>query len=274
MFDVFVISAIQGITEFLPISSHAHLIIFRSLLGIAPHFLIIDIAAHFGTLCASLVYFRKDMGVFFRQSFSFVKNQLNPFQTRQPMVLDDEASKLTLFLILASLPIVILGALLFFTQWIEFLRAHLFLIIIVNSVFALFLFWADRQAQRKKTFAQMGFLDMGLIGLGQACALMPGASRAGCVMTMARFLSFERVFSARLAFFLAIPSIFGAVLLGSLAVHHLTDMRLVLAAMGFSFIFGLLILSGFLKLSRFFSFNLFVIYRLGLSAFLFVFYYW
>ncbi len=259
LIDVFLVALVQGVSEFLPISSSGHLILLEHLSRAARHGLIIDIAAHFGTLCAALIYFRKDVSVCFYGAASFVA----------PVAAPPSARQLVLFVALASSPIAVLGFALFATGWIDVLR-DIKIIATANLVFAVLLFLADRRPEVKTDLTQMGWREALWIGGAQMLSLIPGASRAGCCISMARAFGFSRWASARFAMFLAIPSIGGALMLALSSVDDLSHLKEVALTAFLSFGVSFLVLSGFIRMTRRFSLMPFIIYRLLFAFALFM----
>ena len=256
------VAFVQGVTEFLPISSSGHLILLEHLSGAEQHGLIIDIAAHFGTLCAALIYFRKDMAAFFYGAASFIVPVA-------PQMAPPTARDLVLFVILASIPTMILGFVLFMTGWVDMLR-NIKVIASANLIFAALLFWADRRAEVKTDLTQMNWREALGVGFAQMFALIPGASRAGCCISMMRAFGFSRLRSARFAIFLAIPSIFGALALGLSGVEDLAQLREAALVAFLSFGVSFLVLSGFIRMTRNFSLMPFIIYRVIFAFVLFM----
>ena len=254
--DSVLIALIQGLTEFLPISSSGHLIILRAFSLIGPHLLVIDVAAHFGTLCASLVYFRSEL----RSAF-----------IGAPSAPSAANRRLLWILLVGSLPVFIVGVVLFFSGAIFAIR-HIEIVAWANLVFASLLWLSDRARQTEADWTHISFGAISLIGIAQIAALIPGASRAGTVISMARALGLSRSAAARLAMFLAIPAILGATALAAIELESLADLGLAVFVAFLSFVIGLSMLSGFIRFSQHFSLTIFVIYRLALSALLFVLY--
>lgn len=227
-------------------------------MGFAHQALIIDVAAHAGTLLAALVYFRGEATACLRGVLPSAQAQ------------DKHLLKIAF---IASLPVVLFGAVLFWTGFVDGLRT-IEVIAGVNLVFALLLLMGDRQAQTHADFRQITFRQALVIGLAQACALIPGASRAGVVITAARAFGFNREASARFALFLALPAIGGAVLLTTLGLQGTPraaeNIALACLIALLSFLIALAVLSGFIRFSQRFSLVGFVVYRLALSALLFM----
>tara|TARA_E500000331_G_scaffold357136_1_gene417702 strand:+ start:3412 stop:4206 length:795 start_codon:yes stop_codon:yes gene_type:complete len=191
------LALIQGITEFLPISSSAHLLLPHHVLGWPDQGLAFDTAVHLGSLVAVVTYFRHDIYQLLSAVLSALKNQE---QT------DD--SRFACFLVIASLPVLFVG---FFGRfWIEANFRALNVIIIATILFALVLLAADLMGRRNRTQRELDLPAALLIGISQCIALVPGASRSGVTMTMALFLGFTREAASRISFLIAIPAIAGA----------------------------------------------------------------
>ena len=251
---------LQGVTEFLPISSSAHLIIFPSLFGWHDQGLAFDIAVHVGTLVASVLYFRRDITEI---SLSWFQSLVTRKQT--------EASHLGWFIIVASLPAAVIGYLAFNLVQTE-LRSTA-VIATTTLVFALALWYADQFRRGSRTLKSMGISDALVIGLFQAIAIIPGTSRSGITMTAALMLGFSRKEAAKFAFLLAIPTIAMA---GGWQFFKLT--RLEVQADWFLFGFATavagivawLCIHYFLRFIEVMGMLPFVIYRICLALFLFV----
>ena len=183
--EILILSAIQGISEFLPISSSAHLILISSFYDFRSSSLLIDISLHLGSLFAIVFYFRKEL-------FD-LKNNL----------------KLLNLLIIGSIPLIIFGYLLHATELIYFLRNPK-IIAFMTLFFGLILYFADQRKIEKNISTNLNIKSILFIGLFQILALIPGVSRAGITMTAARFLKFNRVDASKISFLLSIPALTGA----------------------------------------------------------------
>jgi undecaprenyl-diphosphatase len=195
--QIIVLSLIQGLTEFLPISSSAHLILPALLSDWPDQGLAFDVAVHLGSLLAVLTYFRRELAQFAVSGARLV--------TRQRY---DEHSDLLLKVVVATLPIVVAGYLL--KGFVESELRSVFVIASATIVFALALWWADRQRGQIDAPSWMQTL---MIGTAQVLALVPGTSRSGITITAALVLGLSRTGAARFSFLLAMPTIAGAVLL-------------------------------------------------------------
>ena len=178
--EVLILSVIQGVSEFLPVSSSAHLILVSSLYEFKSNSLLIDISLHLGSLLAIIYFFREEL-------------------------LDVNNNKKLLSLIaLGSIPLIIVGYILYSTNFIYSLR-DIKVIAWTTLVFAIVLYIADKNRFDKKISTNLNFQSILFIGLFQILSLVPGVSRAGITMTAARFLNFNRVDSGKISFLLSIP---------------------------------------------------------------------
>lgn len=244
--EIFILSAVQGISEFLPISSSAHLILVSKFYELKTASLIIDISLHLGSLLAIIFYFRKDL--------VSIKN-------------DKKILNLILF---GSIPLIFFGYIVYTSEIIYHLR-NIKVIAFTTFLFGLILFYSDQKKVDKNISVNLNLRSILFIGFFQILALIPGVSRAGITLTAARFLGFSRVESSKIAFFLSIPALAGASFL------NLKDMFqqsfeinfLVISAVLLSFVFSYITIKFFLIFINKFSLNVFVIYRLLISLILF-----
>ena len=254
LIQIIVLSLIQGLTEFLPVSSSAHLILGSKVFSWPDQGLVFDVATHLGTLLAVLVYFRKDLW-----------NMLTPWfgATR-----DNESSRqLGLTLIVASIPAILAGGLLH--GWVESVLRDIRVIAASTIVFGLLLWWADARFASEKKLADMKMKPGVLIGLAQMLALVPGTSRSGITMTMARMLGFDADTAARFSFLLSIPIIAAAGAYGVLRMlmHNASiDWFQFSLAILLSALAGWLCIAAFLALLQRVGLVPFVIYRLALGG--------
>ncbi len=253
----FLLAVVQGLTEFLPISSSAHLVLLPIIMDWQDQGLVIDVAAHLGSLLAVLFYFRDDLGKLLGQAFG-------PASTSGE---NGEARDLAWLLLWATLPILIL-ALFFHAYIIQYSRDAI--VIAVTSIFFGLLLWlADWRGSQTRMTRQLTTVDALLIGFAQAFALIPGASRSGVTMTAAMWLGLTRVEAARFSFLLAIPTIFAASAFGAYqAVLEAASVR-------WSFGFGVLACSAivtffcihwFIKFIAQIGMLPFVVYRVSLGV--------
>ncbi len=244
--EIIILSAIQGISEFLPISSSAHLILVSSLYEFKSNSLLIDISLHLGSLLAIIYFFRNEL-------------------------LDTKNNKRLLgLIILGSIPLIIVGYILYSTNFIYTLR-DVKVIAWTTLIFGIVLYIADKNRFDKKISTNLNFQSILFIGLFQILSLVPGVSRAGITITAARILKFNRLDSSKISFLLSIPALSGASFLGLKDVlNQPLDLNyLVLIAIISSFIFSFLTVKFFLIYINKFSMNAFVIYRVVIALILF-----
>tara|TARA_B100000579_G_scaffold34541_1_gene24158 strand:- start:920 stop:1678 length:759 start_codon:yes stop_codon:yes gene_type:complete len=245
MVEIIILSLIQGITEFLPISSSSHLIIFSEYLEFNNKNLEIDVSLHIGSFLAVIVFFRKDI-------LNFVQNR-----------------DLFLKIFIGSLPVMIVGYILVKFDFIDEIR-NIKLIGWTTLIFGLLLYLSDRSSVRNKIDSDFTFKSAILIGFLQILSLVPGVSRSGIAITGARSLNFNRYDSAKISFLLSIPTLAAVSIFGFnnlLKSQSFNFSLLMLISIIFSFLFSFITIKYFLKYIKTFTLNIFVIYRifLGLS---------
>jgi len=243
--EILILSAIQGISEFLPISSSAHLIIVSNLYNLKASSLLIDISLHLGSLLAIIFFFRKDL-------FDLKNNQ-----------------KLLKLIIIGSIPLIFFGYVMHSTEFIHLLR-NIKVIAWTTLIFGIILYLADQRKLDQNISSNLNIKAILFIGLFQILALIPGVSRAGITMTAARFLNFNRVDSGKISFLLSIPALLGASFLGLKDIQNetLEINLLVIIAIVLSFLFSYITVKFFLNYLNKFSLNIFVIYRLIIATIL------
>ena len=239
LIEILILSAIQGISEFLPISSSAHLIIVSSLYDLKTSSLLIDISLHLGSLLAIIFFFRKDL-------FDLKNNQ-----------------KLLKLIIIGSVPLILFGYILYSTELIYHLR-NIKIIAWATLFFGVVLYFADQRKIGQNISTNLDIKSIIFIGLFQILALIPGVSRAGITIIAARFLNFNRVDAGKISFLLSIPALAGASFLGlnDISNESFEISTLVLTAIISSFLFSYFTVKFFLKYLNNFSLNIFVIYRI------------
>jgi undecaprenyl-diphosphatase len=262
IFHAIVLGLVQGLSEFLPISSSGHLLLVPWLFGwddfdSADVEKAFDVALHLGTVVAAIFYFRNDLAVYVRAGVRLVISRERPTTPE---------GRLAWLLMLSTVPAAAVGAVL--ESWIDERLGKPVIIAISLIVFGLALAWADRSVGRRKVEGY-GVRDAVVVGAAQALALNPGTSRSGITMTAARRLGFDRDAAARLSFLMMIPVTGGAIVfkLAKLAGDGIPDGLLAPMIVGIvtSGISGWLAVWGTLRLVRTRSFNPFVIYRVGLG---------
>ncbi|MBK0400562.1 undecaprenyl-diphosphate phosphatase [Limibaculum sp. M0105] len=199
LFDIIMLALIQGVTEFLPISSSGHLILWPLLTGRPDQGLMMDVAVHLGTLVAVCIYFRRDVGVLARGVGHVAAGRPRTPQARMALLIG-----------LATLPAMAAGLAIKLMGWDDGLRA-LAVIGWATLVGGVALWLADRLGSGRRTGEGWGLRDALLMGLAQALALVPGTSRSGVTMMAARALGFRRDEAARISLLMAVPVILAAV---------------------------------------------------------------
>ena len=257
--EVLILGFIQGIAEFLPISSSAHLIIFRDIFGIGAGIssnmeLTFDVALHFGTLLA--------IGVFF--FWDFIKMIQKGFTKG----VKDEDGKILWYLIAATIPAAIVGVL--FEDAIEnVIRSNYIVIALALAIMGIIIYLADKYSKQNKTIKKMTLKDAIIIGCSQVFALIPGFSRSGTTIATGRVLGLDRESAAKFSFFLSAPVVLGAVVLqlikGSTWNVIVANMSTFLLGIFVSFVTGLLCIKYLLKYLQKHNFKIFMIYRVVLA---------
>ena len=248
MLEVLILSLIQGITEFLPVSSSSHLIIISEYLKLNEQNLTLDVSLHIGSFIAVMTYFYKDI-------INFLKNK-----------------ELFLKILISSIPVMIFGIILVETNLINALR-NIKTIGWMTLVFGIILFISDKFKLNKDLKKDLTFKTAITIGFFQVLSLIPGVSRSGITITAARLLNFKRFDSAKISFLLSIPTLGAVSIFGVRNIIFSGDLNfsmLNLFSIFFSFIFSLITIKYFLDYIKTFSLNLFVIYRVILGIFLLI----
>jgi undecaprenyl-diphosphatase len=251
-----ILALVQGITEFLPISSSAHLILVPALTDWPDQGPIIDIAVHIGTLFAVIFYFRRDMSEMFLGLGDIIRGKISG------------GSKLALMIFLATLPIIVGGYALLHFDLLHGLRS-VRLIAWTTLGFGLLLYLTDKFGSSAKPMAAIGVRDALSIGLAQVLALVPGTSRSGITMSAARALGFQRADAARFSMLLSIPTILAAGTLASIELADTDNASLgldALLAAGFAFAAALAAISLLMRWLEKSDFTPFIIYRVLLGA--------
>ncbi len=260
LYHIILLAIIQGLTEFLPVSSSGHLGLFHCFTDHCANWdkenMAMDVAVHVGTLLAVMVYFRRDV---VRMLFG-----LKDIGTGRA---NSKDARLMLYVLLGSIPVIIAGFTLHFFEpdWIKTLHV----IAWMTLIFGLVLWYADAKTTATKDISQMTYRDSALIGLAQVLALIPGVSRSGITMTAARFLGYNRSESAHFSLLLAMVAISGAGLLIGLDVIKEGSTQLgidVLVGVAFSFISGLIAIFAMMKFLKKATFTVFGIYRVVLGV--------
>ena len=203
--QVIILAIVQGLTEFLPISSSGHLVLVPAFFEWADQGLAFDVAVHFGSLLAVLAFFRKDILGLIRGGFEVLGGKVETVESR-----------LALGIVLGTVPAAIAGLLL--VDWIEANLRSPSVIVFTLSGYAILMIFADKLGKRERSISHVTLKDAFLIGCAQALALIPGTSRSGVTITAGRFLGFERQDAARFSFLLAVPVILLATLFSLLGL--------------------------------------------------------
>lgn len=248
MIEIFILSLIQGITEFLPVSSSSHLILVSKFLNFENESLSIDVSLHVGSFMAVVVYFYKDILSFFKNKILFLK------------------------IFISSLPVMIFGFFLVESGMIEKIR-NLKLIAWTTLTFGILLYISDKFKLVKNISKNFTYKSAIVIGFFQIFSLIPGVSRSGVAITAARFLNFKRLDAAKISFLLSIPilgavSVFGIKNLILYEDTYLTKLNLI--SIIFSFLSSLITIKYFLYYIKKFNLNIFVYYRTLLGLILLI----
>ena len=244
--EVIILSVIQGVTEFIPVSSSAHLIIISNVSNFNLNSLEVDVSLHLGSLLAIVVYFWRDL-------IDFSKN------------------KKKLYLIFfGSIPLIIVGYVLYISNLINHLR-NLELIAWTTLIFGVLLYFSDKNKTDKILEKDLSKKDIIFIGMLQILSLIPGVSRSGINITAGRFVKYSRIDSAKISFFLSIPALAGASLLGlkDILKDPFEFNSIIFLTISISFIFSYLTIKFLLYYLNKFSLKIFVFYRIILAFFLF-----
>jgi len=253
--QIVVLSIIQGLTEFLPVSSSAHLILGSRLFSWPDQGLVFDVATHFGTLVAVVVYFRSDL-----------KLMISSWFDRSPGPESLAARRMAWMLIAGSIPTILVGALVY--GLVEAHLRDLRVIAWATVGFGLLLWWADALGETKYRLADVRINTAVLIGLAQVLSMIPGTSRSGITITAGRLLGFDADSAARFSFLLAIPVIGGAGSYGAFRVatgQAAIEWPEFLLAVMISAVTGWICIAGFLALLKRVGLFPFIIYRLLLG---------
>ena len=226
--EILILSVIQGISEFLPVSSAAHLVLVSKYYAFANQNLLIDICLHLGSLLAIILYFRNDL-------FHFVKNK-----------------NFLIKILIGTIPIIPIGYILYQTKLIDQLR-NLEVIGWMSLIFGIILYISDKSKVTKKIDRNFTNKSAIFIGLFQILALIPGVSRSGITITSGRMLGFNRFVSAKISFFLSIPTLGAASTIGIYNIYREGSAELnflAIIAVIFSFIFSYITIAFFLVLLK------------------------
>tara|TARA_R110001592_G_scaffold29350_13_gene106696 strand:+ start:416 stop:1267 length:852 start_codon:yes stop_codon:yes gene_type:complete len=260
LYHIIILAVIQGLTEFLPVSSSGHLGLFHCFADQCDHWdennLIMDISVHVGTLFAVLVYFWRD-----------ILRMLMGLKDIGTKNAQSDDAKLLQFVLVSSIPVIIAGLVLhmFEPDWLK----TLYVIAWTTLIFGVVLWYADTKTSTTKEIKDMTYKDALLVGLAQILALIPGTSRSGITMTASRFLGYSRTDSAHYSMLLAMVAISGAGALIGLDLVEKGDVQLgfdALLGTVLSFISGWIALAVMMKFLQRFTFTVFAVYRVILGG--------
>ena len=253
--QIIVLALIQGITEFLPISSSGHLILVPALTGWPDQGVVVDVMTHMGSLLAVLVYFWRDVVALGRGLLVLLTGRLTP------------EGRMALYIIAGTVPIVIVGALFKVTGLSDLMRSPV-LVAWDAIIFGVLLYLADIFGAFRKTIDDIDFRSAMIIGAAQALALIPGTSRSGITMTAGRALGSLRPDAARFSFLLSIPATAaaGVLILGDALEKHQPIGLDALITGGLTFLTALATIAFLMAIIRRHSFLPFVVYRVLLGA--------
>lgn len=259
LLHITIIAVIQGLTEFLPISSSGHLILLPKLTGLEDKGYALDVAVHVGSLAAVVLYFWGDMKLAFGGLPRLLLGRL-----------DTEGARLALLLLITSIPVIALGVLLKVTGLYQDLRS-IAVIGWAMLVFGIVLYWADQFGETRKDQSDFGLTDAMVVGVWQAIALIPGTSRSGITITGARFLGYARKDAAKLSMLMSVPTIIASGALVAGEAFYKADSQVLMEgaiAAVISFLAALLALGLMMRLLNSVSFTPYVIYRVVLGVIL------
>jgi undecaprenyl-diphosphatase len=257
--QIIVLAVVQGITEFLPISSSGHLILVPALMNWPDQGLVVDVMTHLGTLFAILIYFWRDVARILRGALELLKGKMT----------DD--GRLAIYIALASIPAIAFGIFLKTLGYTD-LERNVAIVAWNTILYGLLMLVADRVGPQDRTLANITLGSALIIGVAQALALIPGTSRSGVTITAGRFLGFTRPDAARFSFLLGIPATAGAIVFtvgDALASGEPVTMDAVYCA-GLTFLAGLAAIAFLMALVQRISLLPFVLYRMVLGGFLLV----
>jgi len=250
MLEIILLSIIQGITEFLPVSSSAHLILVSKYINFSNENLTLDVSLHLGSLIAVLFFFKKEITNFLKNKSLFIK------------------------IIIGSLPTLVIGYLLVKLNLIDYFR-NVKIIGLTTILFGLLLYFSDKY-DSNKNINDLNIKNCIIIGILQVFSLIPGVSRSGVTITGARFLNFSRVEAAKISFLLSIPTLSAASFYNILKIIKLSSIQITVQnfwGILFAFIFSLITLNLFINFLKKFSLIFFVIYRVLLGTIILIYVY-
>ena len=260
LIHIILLATVQGVTEFLPVSSSAHLLILHKFLDNGNSFTF-DIALHAGSLVAVILYFFHDFKKLCIGGLHICINKKT------------QASNLTKNIIAASIPIVIIGLLLSLLGEIKILR-NIYVISLSLGIFGFILYLADKKSTGSKTIDQLSFKNALFIGIWQTCSIIPGASRSGTTITALRMININKHDAVKFSMLLSIIANSGAIVLSMIHMYthrdySYTNLDMLIGA-SIAFLVGYATIRVLINIVNVFSFKLFAIYRIILSIILIV----
>lgn len=264
LFQAFILGMVQGLGEFLPISSSAHLILTPWLLNWPDQGLAFDVALHWGTLLAVVSYFYKDI-------WHLIKGFLNSLFSSTRDLKNNTYQKLAWLIILATIPAAVIGKI--FEQQVQTAFRSPVLIAVTLSAVGLILYLADKYSQKLKTISQAKWGNALVIGLAQALAIIPGISRSGATITAGLLQGFKREDAARFSFLMSAPIILGAGLFKLPDIINIQNHAQLVVGFISSAVFGFLAIKFMLKYLANRSYAIFAWYRFALALIIMLVYY-
>jgi undecaprenyl-diphosphatase len=255
LYHILILALVQGVTEFLPISSSGHLVLTSQVMGWPDQGLMIDVAVHVGTLLAVILYFWRSVWEMTVGFLLLLRGRSSP------------GGRLALLVILATIPVIVAGY--FGKPYIESHLRSAEVIAWATLGFGILLWIADKTGMTVHRIEHLGWGSAVFIGLSQVLALIPGTSRSGITMTAARFLGMERSDAAQFSMLLSIPTILGAGVLSGFDLYDSGDLALggdVIIAAALSFITAIVAIWGLMQWLRHAGFGPFVLYRIVLAC--------
>ena len=243
MIEILILSLVQGITEFLPVSSSSHLILISKYKNFQNSGLSIDVSLHIGSLLAVLVYFYKDIT-------SFIENR-----------------ELLYKILISSIPVILIGYILVETNLIQELR-NIKMIAWMTILFGILLYISDRFSSKKNINNNFDLKSAIIIGIFQILSLIPGVSRSGITITAARILNFKRYDAAKISFLLSIPTLLAVSIFGikNIIISNNSEFSILnIISIILSFLFSFITIKYFLKFIKKFSLAIFIVYRVILG---------
>ncbi|MCP5468192.1 MAG: undecaprenyl-diphosphatase UppP [Deltaproteobacteria bacterium] len=263
IWEAILLGIVQGLGEFLPISSSAHLFMFNKWFQLDSPGLAFDIALHLGTLFSLLAFFYQDWIKLTRAFFTSLKKI--PQKQQNPL---NSYERLIWLIILGTIPVVVFA--LSFEDYIENQWRQAWIVGINMALFGVLLWWADRKSKKLRNMDTLTWKDSFWIGIAQCLALIPGSSRSGVTITGGLLRNLDRDTAARFSFLLSTPAVLGAAILKLPKFFNESFNLTVLIGILTSAIVGFLAIKYMLYFLKKYSFSVYVVYRLIFAAFVFI----